>query len=199
MARRRDGLLYLTVGASGSGKTAWVHRRIAKARRVMAWDIEGQHTAGAEIIRDRRRLAEVANDSGPGRYAFIPSSVKDFDFWARCAFLWVRRAPGVVVAEELADVTTPGKAPDGWGMLVRRGRKYGADIYAITQRPAESDKTAVGNAAVIHCCRMSRAKDRAYMADELDIDRRELAGLKGLDWIEKDMRTGKIKRGTLTF
>jgi len=78
MARRRDGLLYLTVGASGSGKTAWVHRRIARARRVMAWDIEGQHTAGAEIVRSRRRLAEVANDPGPGRFAFIPSSINSF-------------------------------------------------------------------------------------------------------------------------
>lgn len=197
--KRRDGLLVLTVGASGSGKTAWVNRQTAKARRLLAWDIEGQHTAGAEVVRSRVRLAEIANDPGPGRYAYIPASVRDFDFWARCAFLWVRRAPGVVVAEELADVTTPGKAPDGWGMLVRRGRKYGADIYAITQRPAESDKTAVGNAAIIHCCRMSRAQDRRYMAAEMDLQEREIAGLKGLDWVEKDMRTGKVRRGTLRF
>ncbi|MDO8416652.1 MAG: hypothetical protein Q7S87_10630 [Agitococcus sp.] len=85
-------------------------------------------------------------------------------------------------------------------MLVRRGRKYGANIYGITQRPAESDKTLFGNCHVIHCCYMQWANDRAYMAAELDmtvqqmiLDRSKLA------FIHKDMRINCTDFGLLKF
>ncbi|MCL1072999.1 hypothetical protein [Shewanella dokdonensis] len=87
-----------------------------------------------------------------------------FEFWAACAFAWCNAC---IVAEELADVTTAGKAPPHWGQVVRRGRARGlAPIFAITQRPSESDKTTVGNATLVRCGRLNRANDRKYMAQE---------------------------------
>jgi hypothetical protein len=117
-----------------------------------------------------------------------------FDAFCRLAWVWVRVAPGVLVIEELADVTSPGKAPPAWGEIVRKGLRYGPHIYALTQRPAESDKTVIGNASVIHCHRMARSMDRAYMARELDIAQDQLDALKPLDFIERDA-TGRISSG----
>ena len=90
-------------------------------------------------------------------------------------------------------------------MLLRRGLKYGITIYAVTQRPSESDKTAIGNATHIHLCRMTRNQDRRYMAAEMDIPVEKITSMSGdadnggLMFIQRDMRLGVVRYGTLTF
>ena len=200
-AGRDDGRVVMVAGSSGSGKTAWVKQQLSRHRRVLVWDIEGEYAREPGFIAIHSRAALVAKlraCKGPARIAFVPGSTKDFAFWAYCAFAWGRLAPCAVVAEETADVTTPGKAPDGWGQLIRRGRKWGIVTYAVTQRPAESDKTAIGNAALVHCGRLSRAKDRAYMAAELDIDPSHMAALGPLEWLEREAG-GKVIKGRVIF
>lgn len=199
-----DGIITGIVGASRSGKTAWLKQQIAAAPRLLVWDIEGQYNERTRTIRTRAELVRAIQKDG--RYSYQPDSLGDFDFWARAAFLFCKigAEAGVktaIVAEELADVTSPGKAPDGWGMLIRRCSKYGGDVYGITQRPAESDKTLFGNAMILHVCGMQRANDRKYMALELDIPVAEITSLdrSKLEYLHKDMRTGKIERGRLTF
>jgi hypothetical protein len=119
-----------------------------------------------------------------------------FEFLAKCAFAWTNAA---VVAEETADVTSPSKAPPNWGQLIRRGRARGlAPIFALTQRPAESDKTAIGNATLIRVGRMARDADRKMMARELDVDHRILTRLLPLDFVERNMAINEVKRGNLT-
>lgn len=199
-----DGTITGVVGSAGSGKTGWLKQQIAGASRLLVWDIEGQYTDRTRTIRTRAELVRAIQVDG--RYSYQPATLQDFDFWARCAFVFCRIGAEAgqktaIVAEELADVTSPGKAPDGWGMLVRRCRKYGGDVYGITQRPAESDKTLFGNAMVLHVCGMQRANDRAYMARELDVPTAAIAALdrSRLEYIHKDMRTGELTRGRLTF
>lgn len=199
-----DGIITGIVGSAGSGKTGWLKQQIAAAPRLLVWDIEGQYTERTKIIRTRAALVKAIQQDG--RYSYQPNSLDDFDYWARAAFLFcqIGAEKGVktaIVAEELADVTSPGKAPNGWGMLVRRCRKYGGDVYGITQRPAESDKTLFGNAMQLHVCGMQRANDRAYMARELDLPVDVIASLdrSKLEYIHKDMRTGAKTLGRLTF
>lgn len=203
-----DGSLYVAVGASRSGKTAWVRQQIEGEARIMAWDPECQYgdLPGAQIVRTHTALAAAAKNPGPGVYVFQAPRMADFGFWAECCFLFARvgdyaGVKTVIVAEELADVTNPSKAPDGWGMLVRRGLKRNCDIYAITQRPAESDKTIMGNASVIHCCGLQRAGDRDYMAKEMDVPATAISSLdrSKLEYLHKDMRTGEGHRGALSF
>jgi hypothetical protein len=198
---RQDGRVVVVVGSSGSGKSAWVKQQISRHRRVLVWDIEGEYERETGFLGVHSRAALVARlraCKGPARIAYVPGSVKEFGWWARCAFAWGRLAPCAVVAEETADVTNPSKAPEGWGQLIRRGRKWGIVTYAVTQRPAESDKTAVGNAALIHCGRLARAKDRVYMAAELDIELARMTALKPLEWIEREAG-GTITAGRVTF
>lgn len=202
-----DGALTVAVGASRSGKTAWVKQQLLKERRALVWDVEGQYVqAGFLKVTTAAGLVAAIQQPGPVKIAYVPRAINQFEFFCRCAWVFARQ-PGhkAVCVEELADVTTPAKAPDSWGILVRRGLKYDCDIYAITQRPAESDKTIMGNASVIHCCRLQRPKDRQYMAEEMDLPQKEIDTLTAnpesgvYEYLERDMRTRAMKRKRLIF
>lgn len=204
-----DGKLIVACGRTRSGKTVWVKRQVARGP-LLVWDVEGQYE-GCHVASTRRELVALAFGGERGgqrktRISFQPRSLGEFGFWADVAFAWVRLnaqqgIAGNVVAEETSDVTTPAKAPDQWGILLRRGLKYGSNIYAITQRPSESDKTALGNCTDIHCCSLQRPRDREYMAAELDLPVSELESIdwQRLEYLHRDMKTGKTERGFLTF
>jgi hypothetical protein len=128
-----------------------------------------------------------------------PVTRAHFETFCRLAWVWLRAAPGSLVVEELADVTSPGKAPAAWGEIVRKHRHARGVVYALTQRPAESDKTILGNAAVIHTGRLNMARDRAYMAAVLDVPQSDVDQLADLDYIERNMRTRALSRGRVTF
>lgn len=150
--KTNDGQLFVIAGASRSGKTAWTRKRIAKARRIWAWDPEAQwcELPGWRKVSTRAELLAWAQKPGAQKVAFVAGGQlkEDFDFWAG-AVMYAGRyvAPLDAVAEELADVTTPSKAPGNWGILVRRGLKRGISLYCISQRWSEADKTAFGNAS----------------------------------------------------
>lgn len=189
----------LVCGSSGSGKSLWVKQQIAQLPRVLVYDTDDEYSElpGFERVTRARDLAHRLRRARAGRYAFVPASpcnVALFEFWSKAAFAWGTCA---AVAEELADVTSPGKAPPGWGMLIRRGRKRGIHLYAVTQRPSESDKTAIGNATLLHCGALARRLDRAYMAAELDAPESAVAALAPLDYIERDRQTGALTSGRL--
>lgn len=200
-----DGRLYVIAGASRSGKTAWVLREVRHLPRVLVWDVEAQWCAvpGFRKISSRAELlrAMLQAGAGPAKLAYVPGGdVKaEFGFWAAVVRHWgTYYGPCVAVAEELADVSTPAKAPHEWGMLVRRGLKRGISIYAISQRWAEADKTAVGNASEFVLFRMSSGDDVAYMARKTRVPVAELEGLKPLQFVRYSV-TGELQRGTLKF
>lgn len=205
-----DGSLYVAVGASRSGKTAWVKQQLKKYGAVLVWDVEEMYK-GRRARTQKQLIALVEKlANGENFTACYTGPLTDFDYWSKCAFYLAKARQNnpaglAVVAEELADVTTPGKAPEAWGVLVRRGLKRGVDIYAITQRPSESDKTIMGNASVIHCCGLQRANDRKYMAQEMDVPVAELQSLirdsqnSRVEYLHKDMRTSETVRDFLKF
>jgi hypothetical protein len=196
----RDGKLAVVVGSSRSGKSAWVKKQIKRHPRVLVWDIKAEYKDGFTQISNKKALIDFlkAHQNKPFKACYVANDLKDFDYWSRVAYTIGRIKPIIIVSEELADVTSPAKAPAGWGMLVRKILGFGCDIYAITQRPAESDKTIMGNATYFHVGRLARAGDRSYMAKEMDIPVVNLNVLKPLEWIEKHS-CGAVKRGKLRF
>lgn len=198
-----DGRAVLVTGATGSGKTVWTRQQVKACRRLLVWDALGEWSRlGLVLPVDGLGLLrgiihqQLDGKRAPARVGYTgPGSVKHFEAFCRLAWVWLRIAPGALVVEELADVTTPGRAPAAWGEIVRKGRHYQAQVYAITQRPAESDKTILSNAAAVHCGMMAYPRDRAYMAEVLDVPQREVAALGPLQWIERDMRTRELRRG----
>jgi hypothetical protein len=191
---RPDGSLELITGASRTGKTVFTVGEVRAVNPLLVWDPEGQWHAMRQAAASS--VAELIK--GPhGRRCFVAApSPKNFDLFCRIAWAWARLAVCTIVVEELADVTHPGKAPEAWGVLLRRGLKYGARIIGITQAPAESDKTIIRNAGRVVCFRQERAGDRAYMARELDAPLERIAALQVLQYVEKrrgePLRDGRV-------
>lgn len=191
----RDASIIVVCGSSGSGKSAWVKKRIAKKRRVLVWDTDDEYAGDFERVSTCSGLVDRIKGAASARVAFVAGR-EHFDFWARVAFTW---GNCTAVAEELAGVTSPGKAPTGWHTLVSRGRKRGVEVIGVTQRPSESDKTIMGNASLFHCAMLSREQDRAYMAKELDVSRDMISGLEKLEFLEKKAGIKGVTRGKLRF
>lgn len=189
-------------GNSGTGKSSHIKEKIANATRVIAFDPDDEYSELKGFVRVESGAELVAllqaNKTTPLKIAFVAEGVKSFEHWANCVFAW-RNC--IAVAEEIADVTTPAKAPPAWGRLIRRGRKYGILICAVTQRPAEADKTILCNAAIIRTCALGRDADRQAIAREIGASVNDLAQLKPLDWIEykrEDLSLTKGRLGTNT-
>lgn len=213
-----DGRLVVVAGASRTGKTAWVRKHVenvTKARRVIAWDPEDQwaRLPGWRRVTTRADLLQAIKAPGAAKVAYVAGGdlAAEFNFWAGCVQYSGRYIePCAAIAEELADVTTPSKAPGNWGILLRRGLKRGITIYAISQRWAEADKTAVGNASSFVMFRMSSGDDVRYMARKTKVPYEELVGLKtdffaGTEHVKEayfvhfDCLRGNIERGSLSF
>lgn len=198
---RPDGRLVAVAGASRSGKTVWTSQQVAGDRRLLVWDFKNEWHLKYRCRR-LRSFAElqacVRSSAPPARLAFSKPGMNAaaFDLFCRLAFVWLRQAEGTLIVEETASVTSPGKAPDAWGDIIRMGLGYGCNIFAITQRPAESDKTALGNASIVHCHRMAYTDDRIYMSKLLDVDVAQVKALKPLQWIERH-DSGELVTGTV--
>jgi hypothetical protein len=188
--QRDDGILTAVAGQSRFGKTTWVIDQVREsgAQRIIVRDprMEYLMALNGENIRTVRELAARVRDigTGPGVLCYTgPDS--GFDAWARIAYLWGQLWPCVAIGEEISDVTSAGKAPDGWGELIRKGLFYGIHIYSITQRPAECDKTVWGNATVIHSHGFSLPIDVAYMERVLGVPADRIKSLEPHQWIER--------------
>lgn len=195
---REDGVMVAVAGVSRSGKSWRVKKTVAGAPRALVWDIRGEyHDEGFTIIKTIPELAAALGDHArtKGRFAYW-GEIADFSDFCRLAYLWAQLWPSVIVADEIADVTNPGKAPDQWGRLIRKGLYYGAHIYSITQRPQECDKSVWGNATYLQCFRMLSPKDRAYMADRLSVNPAEIESLEPYHYIERRQGADNIRHGT---
>jgi len=191
-----DGKIYLVIGATRSGKTYWTEQQLKRFKRIIVWDIKHDKREFKGFIRctDKAELVKhcAMNRRGPLKITFS-GHVSDFEFFCRLVYVWAQDAPCAIVVDELSDVTTISKAPPAWGMIIRKVLCTGSDVFAITQRPAEIDKTTVGNATIFHVHRMSRAKDRKYIAEEMDINVNRVNALSDRDYIEKNNITQKTK------
>lgn len=210
-----DGKLYVVAGASRSGKTAWTRKATAKERRVCAWDPEDQwaQLPGWTRVTTRAELLKALEKRGPCKVAYVAGGDlrAEFDFWAGCVMYSGRYVePLAAIAEELADVTSVAKAPGNWGILLRRGLKRGISIYALSQRWAEADKTAVGNASVFVLFRCSSGDDVRYLARKTRIPEAEIDALetvfypdgqrvKEAPFVKIEVATKKVERGRLRF
>jgi len=207
-----EGEMGVYTGSSRQGKTAALKQKIRDHKRVVVWSVKEKIDQYGKVWPDthyvqtiaglKRALIERAS-ARRFRIVFMPSRLSEFTDFCRLAYAWAMCGHGInlhttVVAEELSDVTNPGKAPETWGVLIRQGLGWGANIYALTQRPAESDKTVMGNATYIHAHYSKRAQDRKYVADEMDASPEEINSLDKLEWLES--RHGEpLKRGKVRF
>ena len=205
-----SGKLFALCGRSRSGKTQKALDLIKKHKCVLVWDVEEQYQVTHRARSQKQLLTYIEQCAGKKAVIGFTANLSDFNYFCKVAFWYVRKCgelgkKSAVVFEETADVTSPGKAPEYYGILLRRGLKYGCDLFAITQRPAESDKTAVGNASMIHICTMNLPRDRRYMAEMTGVPLQAIAAMKAdqergsFDYISVDTNRGDYVDGVLTF
>lgn len=198
--RRPDGRITYVVGFTGSGKTTWVRQQVRTAPRLLVWDgkAEWGDAWGCRVVTSPHALlTHVLPDAQPARVSYrVPVSRDAFATFCKLAWVYCRAHGGTLVVEELADVTTASKAPIEWGEIVRKSRGFGSMVYAMTQRPQEVDKTCQGNASVFHVGMMADAMDQTYVARRLlACDVSQVASLKPLEFIERDVRSRTLTRG----
>ncbi|WP_432209991.1 hypothetical protein [Marinobacter alkaliphilus] len=192
--------IQVVCGSSGSGKSVTIKKRLQKEKRLIIWDVDDEYTGemgipGCQRFTCLRQLADRLRTAKAGKFAYV-GKPSDFNNWCRLVFAWGYCA---AVAEETAGVTSPAKAPEGWHTLVSRGRKRGIKpLVGVTQRPAESDKTIMGNCSSIQCGLLTRAKDRKYMADELDIPVEYITRLGEEEYIRLEVRKKAYFHGKIT-
>lgn len=184
-------------GASGSGKTAYVLGRLRAHPRAWVWDMKAEYgrEKGWRTLERPADLIRAAREGWP-RVAFAGTSPAQFDLWCRAAHVAAGLHGGLaLVAEELADVTTPGKAPLAWGIIVRRGRDRDMHVWAVTQRPSETDKTVLGNRTLLRIGRTPAAQDAEYLSKQLGgkVTPAELQRLPDYAAIVQDER-GDVRR-----
>lgn len=198
--RRPDGERIVVTGSSGMGKSASAIEIVGAAPRLFVWDVDRQwcRLPRMRLASSAVELVELGRQANRVAY-FPPATHADsFDFFCRVAWAWGQLGAGVVVAEELAAVTQPGKAPTSWGELIRRGRKYGITVVGVTQSVQESDKTLIRNASLIRCHYLTRSVDRRYMAHELDVAETSIESLQQLEYIERRL-PGRASQGRTKF
>lgn len=208
MAPKLEGVMGVYAGSSRNGKTHMLKERTRGDARVLVWSVKEQIDNYAanwrkpSIVTTRRGLVRAVekNLTGPRVIIYCPRDIGDFDLWCRTAFLWGRAGydAGVhttAIAEELSDVTSPGKAPQAWGNMLRQGLGFGMNIYGVTQRPVESDKTIMGNLTYCHVHHMTRADDRKMMAKEIDAHPDRILALDKYQWIEKWAGERELRSG----
>lgn len=188
-------------GAMGSGKSEGLKKVLRTEKNVFVMDVKNEYgqLPGFRVAQSRADLVKAAKAGG--RWAYPATGQVEFDYW--CRVVWAR-GNCFAIAEELASLTTTAKASGAWHLICTQGRGYGIRVAGITQRPAEIDKTIIGNASTFRVHRLSRADDRRYMARELDVHQHYLDRLEGFDFIERTLSpaalvlvTGKGTRSPL--
>lgn len=188
-----------------SGKTALTLRSVRATERLLVWDFLRRDwpQENCETIDGLPALAARLQEVGAGpvriSYRANELSPDEFGAWARCAFAWLQFAPATIVAEELADVQHPGKAVRGWGELIRAGLGYGAEIYGITQRPQETDKSIYGNADILRVFRVAHDDDARYISRATGISQELITSLNELEYLEKRVGQADTELKKVTF
>jgi hypothetical protein len=174
-------------GSTGSGKTHNIKNDIRDDKRVLCFDPDGSFSAadGFQIVTDRAQFLSLARNSGNIKLCFAAGGVPNFEFF--CSVVWAladARRPMTCVVDELAGVTSAGKAKGDWHPIVARGRKYGIKVRADSQRPSEIDKTLMGNQTGLWVGFQAREGDAKYLANEMSVDIEKIKGLRGKPYFD---------------
>lgn len=206
----KAGKLTVVIGASRSGKSAFMQEKLKSYKNVLVWDIKGEYGDVQYQPRLAADLIRCIQQKGDAVIGYVPPGLGSFDFFCRTAQVWIKNCAlrgesCALVIEETSDVTSAGKAPDSYGILLRRFLAYGVDIYSVCQRTAESDKTSIGNASQMHICRLTLPNDRKTAALSSGVPLAVIESLRAdqdagrFDFVSVDLGRGEYRRGVLTW
>lgn len=184
-------------GASGSGKSLYTKALVRDEKRLIVFDSMDEYSGMGKVRTAKDLLAAVGKPSF--RVAFVPAARDDqriaaFAFVCNLAFAL---GDCCLVIEELRFVTKPSWAPMEWARITAQGRHKRLRVRGTSQRPASVDKDFVGNCTRVRSGRLAYPDDARAVSRVMLVPEADLLALRPLDWIERDLSTGEIKKGTL--
>lgn len=204
-------------GRSGSGKSAYVKRRVKGRKRVLVFDpLDEYSREGFTTVRhthksalDDVRVALKDNWSG-FRLAYVPPSGREAQaLSALCKLLMAAQAPyrsGASKAQMTLIVEEmnlsfrvsggPEKAP-GFADVCSRGRHYGIEVIGASQRIAEVSTRFRGNCTETVVLAQKGPRDVQAAAAELGCDVSRVQSLGNLQYLHE--QAGHIEPGKITF
>ena len=202
MAESNNAQIWAVIGASGTGKGVWAKGELKRLKppRLVCWDFMNEYGEFAKEVATLEgiRAAMVKAGTGPLRVRYVPRGAgekalrKEFETLCELVYAW---GDCVYIAEELANVTTPGWAPSAWRKMSTSGRHAKVHIIGFTQTPALVDKTFLGNATLVHVCALRESNHRRYVAQAIDCPVEDVTALQKFEFIERNYDTGELKKG----
>lgn len=195
------------MGATGCGKSHFLRACLARParKRTLIWspkeaiDNYAGLYPGSQVCTTASGVLGALQRAGAGpvHIVFKPTLSKKKDkalFGAICKMAKATRNI-TVIAEEIGTVVEPNGGPDGWYELITMGRAFGIEVFGLSQRPASIDKDFFSNMSLLHVGRMNYDDDMKACARALRVPVEQVSALTGFQWIERDILTGKIKKG----
>ena len=196
-----DASITAVLGASGSGKGLWVKHHLLRPKpdMLLIWDLM-RESEYAKICTTAttNSLKIVANACKKPRFwvNYLPNLAGDIEAQFAMFCRIANAVPNItVVVEELSYVTKAGWSPPNWREMCVTGRHRGMKIIGVSQRPTSVDKDFFSQCTTIHAGRLNTMADRKRLSDMLCVPIAQVAELKPLDWIERNMATGETTAG----
>lgn len=210
MSNSLEASFVAILGATGTGKTTKLRKKIAKIpkakqKRTFVWSPKEEEDNYAALYPNSvicssagqvKAILEKAGRKGSFHIVFTPTLNRKKDeamFDVVCKML-LAVGMCILIVDELHSVTTPTHAPDGWGKLCFMGRAKGLEVFGLSPRPASIDKAFMGSLSELVTGRLSYPEDQKNVAMALGVTHLEVAQLFGFQSIQRDFKTGEIKR-----
>jgi len=210
-------------GASGSGKSTVVKRKIKTLKRLVIFDPLDEYSALPRVKRvttvDQVRQAMLANWTG-FRVAYVPPAGKEPRTLSQlCKLLMQAQAgfkaagrghargagavmpQGITLVIEEMNLSFPvaggAEKSRGFAEVCSRGRHYGIEVYGLSQRIAEVSTRFRGNCTETIVLRQQGPRDVLAAAHALGINTGQVQKLKNLEYLHEC--NGKITAGQIKF
>lgn len=205
VSRANKASIHAVIGASGSGKTTHVMNEIRRGRpsRLLVWDTKGEfsregYASPVSSIAEISKAILAAKNKG-FKLAYQPSGdaekmKRDF---SRLCLLAFHAKNCWLVAEELAEVTSAGWAPEGWRKATTQGRSEGLTIYGMSQSPAWIDKYFFGNCSTVQTGRVLFDAHVKTMAGVLGVSGAEIKELDDLEYVRMNVSPRQVSKGKI--
>lgn len=180
----------LCLGKSGSGKSTLARSWVAREKRVLIFDPNGEDAwaKGAVVTEDRAELVDLVAKKGPVRICWrgvMTGGEGAFEWANRCAWagedLWV-------VWDEVDRFIPQWGVPPVADNIIQAGRHRGLRIIACSRRPFRMNRNLTALAGRMAIFRTTEPNDIKYFAGYIGKAAAEALGtlreFHAVDWTE---------------